>query len=241
MIKVYGFGPNFGLPDPSPFVVKVITYLKMAKLPFEYNGAGLANLRHSPRGKLPFIEDGDEVIADSSLILKYLERKYSVTLDDGLSAEQRASAFLYSKALDEFYYWIVVYSRWLADDNWPEMKIRFFGQMPRLVRSPMANIARRSVRKSLHAQGLGRFSQAELLSMAAATLQSLSTLLADKPYFFGREPSSFDAIAYGSLSAVAQSEFQGPFVEQALQHLNLLDYCDRIKAQYFTEADEAAG
>ena len=33
MITLYGFGPLFGLPDPSPFVLKTMTQLKMAGLP----------------------------------------------------------------------------------------------------------------------------------------------------------------------------------------------------------------
>jgi len=33
MITLYSFGPAFGLPDPSPFVTKAATLLKMAGLP----------------------------------------------------------------------------------------------------------------------------------------------------------------------------------------------------------------
>jgi hypothetical protein len=35
MITLFGFGPNFGLPDASPFVSNVETLLPMSKLPFE--------------------------------------------------------------------------------------------------------------------------------------------------------------------------------------------------------------
>ena len=35
MITLYTFGPAFGLPDPSPFVMKAQMLLKLAKLPFE--------------------------------------------------------------------------------------------------------------------------------------------------------------------------------------------------------------
>ena len=34
MITLYGFGPMFGLPDPSPFVLKTEIQLKLAELPF---------------------------------------------------------------------------------------------------------------------------------------------------------------------------------------------------------------
>ena len=42
MITLYTFGPGFGLPDPSPFVMKVATLLKMAKLtvPHRHHGLG---------------------------------------------------------------------------------------------------------------------------------------------------------------------------------------------------------
>ena len=32
MITLYGFGPAFGLPDPSPYVMKTEVQLKMAGL-----------------------------------------------------------------------------------------------------------------------------------------------------------------------------------------------------------------
>jgi hypothetical protein len=40
MITLYNFGPAFGLPDPSPFVMKVETLLKMARLPYRTDSTG---------------------------------------------------------------------------------------------------------------------------------------------------------------------------------------------------------
>jgi glutathione S-transferase len=40
MIILYTFGPYFGLPDPSPFVMKAEVLLKMANLPFETDTGG---------------------------------------------------------------------------------------------------------------------------------------------------------------------------------------------------------
>ena len=65
MITLYGFGPAFGLPDPSPFVTKAETLLKMAAVPYR---TALGNLRKAPKGKLPYIDDDGAVIADSTLI-----------------------------------------------------------------------------------------------------------------------------------------------------------------------------
>jgi glutathione S-transferase len=95
MMTLYTFGPAFGLPDPSPFVTKVEILLKMAGLPYrtETNGFGKA-----PKGKLPYIDDDGERIADSTFIRWHIEKKYKFDFDRGLSAEQRATVRLNSSA-----------------------------------------------------------------------------------------------------------------------------------------------
>jgi glutathione S-transferase len=71
MIKLYKFGSIGDVCDASPFCVKVEAYLRLADLPYE-TLSGAQYLRKAPKGKLPFIEDNDNIIADSSFILKYL-------------------------------------------------------------------------------------------------------------------------------------------------------------------------
>ena len=236
MIKVYGFGPNMGVPDPSPYVVKVLTFLKFAGLEHELRG-GIGNLKKAPRGKLPFIDDEGEIVADSSVIIDYLTDTYQVNLDQGLSEEQRANAYIYGKALDECYYWCMLYCRWQSEDNWPMMKASFFSSLPPVIRNLAPVIVRRNTKKSLHAQGMGRMSETEVLSIADNILHSLSVLLGDKNFFFGREPATFDAIAYAYLSEMILSDFTGPFVEQARAYKNLVAYCERIQTNYFDSAE----
>jgi hypothetical protein len=65
MITIYVFGPNFGLPDPSPFVMKTEVQLKMAGLPYR---AAPGQTAEAPKGKLPYIVDGDLTLGDSTFI-----------------------------------------------------------------------------------------------------------------------------------------------------------------------------
>ena len=47
MIKLYQFNPAWGLPNPSPFCMKVETYLRMVGLPYEVvNGAMPVMCKH---------------------------------------------------------------------------------------------------------------------------------------------------------------------------------------------------
>ena len=87
MITLYGSGPNFGLPDASPFVTKAETLLRMAKLPFE---KALMSFSKAPKGKIPYIEDDGQLLGDSTLIRWHLEKKYGIDFDQGLAALWRA-------------------------------------------------------------------------------------------------------------------------------------------------------
>jgi glutathione S-transferase len=74
MIKLYQFNPAFGLPNPSPFCMKLKTYLRMTRIPFEI--VPNASLAMAPKGKMPYIEDQGRVIGDSGLIIDYLKATY---------------------------------------------------------------------------------------------------------------------------------------------------------------------
>ena len=78
-ITVYGYVPAWGLPDISPYVTKLIFYLKICKIPFEYKSQDLSLLdEDAPCGKLPYIIDSDNgsKVADSNMIITYLQQKF---------------------------------------------------------------------------------------------------------------------------------------------------------------------
>jgi len=99
MIKLYQFSPAFGLPNASPFCMKLETWLRMAGLSYECPRG--ADLRKSPKGKMPYIEDGGKTVADSSLIIDYLTKKYSVTLDAHLTPRERGEALALQRLFEE--------------------------------------------------------------------------------------------------------------------------------------------
>ncbi len=232
MIKLYSFGPAFGVPDPSPFVMKVDAWLRMSGMPFEHI-SNVANLRKAPKGKLPFIDDDGKIVADSHLIINYLHKQYGSPLDEGLSREQRAMATLVGKSLDEQLYWCLVYSRWVRPDTWPLVKETFFNAVPAPMRGIVCWVAQRRVKRSLYLQGFGRHSDEEILAMTTEMFQALSDLLGDKTYFLGEKPSTLDATAYGFLCEFILSDIHNSFSERARRFDNLVRYCGRIRDEYY--------
>ncbi len=115
MIKVLKFGSAFGLPDASPFVHKVETYLRITDQKYETTSG---DVRKAPRKQLPFIDVDGTVIADSSLIVDHLESKREHKLDAHLDAKQRALGTALKSMLEEHFYFGMLFMRWATDEGW---------------------------------------------------------------------------------------------------------------------------
>ncbi len=236
MIKVYGFGPSFGLPDPSPFVVKVVNYLRMIGVPYELLPG---NARRAPKGKLPYIEDGSEVVSDSSFVVDYLRKKYK-DLDAGISAHDRALAQACKSMLEEHLYFVMVTQRWKEDRGFEVLKTRFAGTLqkagvPGFAIPFVSNMIRKQVIKTVNAQGMGRHTPAEIEDMAVAILDSLSELMGAHQYFLGDVPRSVDATVYAFLWLILGAPYEGRVKQHAQSKANLVAYTERMKAQYWKD------
>ena len=69
MIKLVQFPPAFGLPNASPFCMKLETYLRMAGLPFELNNKG--DVMKAPKGKLLDAPAGAGQIVDAARLIGF--------------------------------------------------------------------------------------------------------------------------------------------------------------------------
>ena len=231
MITLHGFGEYFGVKDPSAPVLKVHTYLRIAKINYR-SDTSPNNLKIAPKGKLPFINDEGKVIADSQFIFDYLKQNYA-DLDAHLSQEQKAQAYLITKSLDENLYFVGVYSRWLCDDTWPHIKNAFFGKLPPIIKSIVPNLVRKKIKRNLIGQGLSKHNHTEILHIAKQSFHALSELLAEKEYFFGDKASSLDAAAYGILANFIEMNIKNEFNDLARSFPNLVKFCQRIKKEYY--------
>jgi glutathione S-transferase len=120
VLTVLGYVPAWGLPDISPYVTKLVFYLKMTNTPFEYKQESLPDLdANAPCGKLPYIIDDDGTkVADTNAIVKYLDEKHGISLDKDLTPEQRAMSVALDRLLGEHLYWSgVIEPRWRRDEG----------------------------------------------------------------------------------------------------------------------------
>jgi glutathione S-transferase len=237
MITLYGFGPAFGLPDPSPFVMKTDVQLKMSGLPYRFERGGP---RGGPKGKVPYVEDGGVRIGDSTFIRDHIEETYGIDLDRALSSDERARGWAIERMLEDHLYFALIHARWLDDANFAKGPAHFFDALPEETREQARNAAREGVRANLYFQGLGRHSDAEIADLGVRTLGALSTILDGQAFLFGSEPSSADATAFGMVAGVLTPFFATKLRERASQLANLVAYNDRMMKRYYPDFAGAA-
>jgi glutathione S-transferase len=230
MIKLYTFGPLRNLPDGSPFVVKAMLLLKFAGLPYQERPGGP---HKAPKGKLPFIEDDGDVIADSSFIRFHIENKYGFDFDAGLDARDRAIAWTVEKMCDEHLYWAEVHTMWMDDGNFERGMAGYFDIAPAPLRPLIKSFMRRRVGKTLRTQGFGRHSREELEKLAIRDVESIAAILGDKPFLMGGQPCAADAIVWAQLAVFTAPFVQSPISSATRKYGRLVDYVARIGQTYF--------
>lgn len=234
MIILHQFPPTYGLPSASPFCMKVETYLRMAGLSYRSNYG--FDLPRAPKGKLPYIEDDGRLIADSGLIMDYLKATYGDPLDAHLSPAERAVALAFIRLLDEHLYWAGgIQPRWVDAAGWKTTRAAFFRELSAPLRLIIPHMARRSMRKQMQGQGLGRHTVEEIHGMAVADVTALADYLGEKPFFLGDRPTSIDATVHAHIANIIVPPIDSPAKRHALGFPNLEAYCRRMKEAYYAD------
>jgi hypothetical protein len=182
-LTLYATRAGFGLPDTSPFVIKVEVQLKMAGLAYD---RASAIPPQAPNGKLPFINDHDEVLSDSTFIRAHVERKYGVDLDEGLDARQRAESWAIERMLEDHLYFAMVWFRWIDPENFAKGPAHFADGAPEADRAQLRQDLQARKAVELRAQGLGRHTPAHIAALGERSIDALAQLLDDKPLSDGR-------------------------------------------------------
>jgi glutathione S-transferase len=233
MLKLLQFFPTWNIPNPSPFCMRVETYLRMAEIPYENKYT--ANPNASPTGKFPAIIDDGKTIPDSSSIIDYLKEKHGDTLDQHLTAADKGKALCMQRMIEEHLYWMIVYSRWISVEGWETLQTAFFGKLPLLLKIWLPGVLRKKVRRQLDGQGLGRMNEKEMFERGKKDVQALVDILGEQDFFFGDKPTSFDACAYATIDNILHTPIDSPVKQFAQQFKSLEDYCARMKAKYYPD------
>lgn len=235
MVKLYNFGPAFGLRETGPFAYKLMLYMKLAGIEYEVDSHG--DPRKAPKKKIPYLEDDGKVIGDSSLILLHLKEKYGDPLGDGLSAEQHAAGHAVRIMLEERTYWAgIIYPRWVKTEHHRLLADTFFKEIPKFMRYRIFKMIAKGVAKAAAGHGIGAHSDEEIYAMGIADLKAFEAMLGDKPYLLGERPSEYDAVAAAFIAGMATDTFPTPIQEFISNSKLLSAYWQRVDQLAFPGA-----
>ena len=240
MIKVFQFPRMFAVPNLSPFCSKLETWLRIAGVPYQV--VDLGDPRKGPRGKLPYIDDGGVIVADTSLIIDHLKKTRGVDPDAHLDANQRATGHVVQRALEGHYTFVLAYTHLYRDEGLKHTRSRF-DPIPAIVRPLVAHMVKGEVRKILWYQGVLRGPDAEILEAAIRDWGAVLELMSDGPFFFGEAPSTVDAIVFATLASTVLTPIPSPIRDFLRSQPRAVAYAEHVRERFFPElaaADVAA-
>lgn len=228
---VYGFPTADPMAtSASPFTTKVECLMRLAGLPYRMHV--VTNPGKTPRGKLPYLEDGTATISDSEHIVAHLKAAHGVDLDATLTPLEKAQSHALQRMIEERLYWIIVYSRWIDPANDGAVYEQFFSGLPPVIRGLIYRSALKSTKAALHHQGLGRHTAEEIYAFAARDLETIAQTLGSKPFLFGDTPTLGDVVAFASITNMMRPDFKTVLRGLVEVRPNLVAYEKRMGALY---------
>ncbi|XP_028149914.1 failed axon connections isoform X2 [Diabrotica virgifera virgifera] len=245
VVYLYQFSRTPLLPSLSPYCLKVETWLRLAGVKYE-------NVDHkmkyrSKKGQLPFIELNGEEIADSAIIIKDLSQKFGHDLDVCLTAEQRNLAHATISMIENHLAWVVMWWR----TKYPDQVLKGYKvnlqhalgtRIPNGILNFFFKFAfGRKGTKKVKAQGMGVHSAEEINEFGQEDLKVLSEMLADKPFFFGDEPTTLDVVVFAHLAQIyfIDKEVSYPLRDFMTESCpNLVGLVNRMKERCFSDWDD---
>ena len=221
--------PAFGQRNPSPFCLKA--EMALSFLDLEFTNRPSLELNKAPKGKMPWLEDGDTVIADSELILNHLDQKTGGKLYAELTPLERAKGTAFLRLAEDHLYWMIVASRWLDDEWFETVKRDFFGTLPAPVGWLASTMARRTMRQTYKLHGLGRHSHAEQVTLLRTDLQAMADQVATEGYIAGIRMTAYD-FGVGAMLAAGMDNQPATWVSTiANEYEDLRNYIEKVQSE----------
>ncbi|XP_032241605.1 failed axon connections homolog isoform X2 [Nematostella vectensis] len=180
LVTLYVMAPTSRSINPSPFCLKLETFLRMTKIPYKT----VYGWNPSSKGKLPWIEYQGKSIADSNFCVDFLNKEFFVDVDEHLTVEQKAVARAVMVTLEENTYWTLMHYVWCTDHA-NVVRDEAFSHLPSPIRHVVFWRVQSACQGYLQAHGMGRHTEEEIYAIAERDLKGISALLGDQKYMFG--------------------------------------------------------
>jgi glutathione S-transferase len=230
-LRVFTFGPAWGLPSAGPFAIKLLAWLQLAGIPYEQVIED--DPRKGPKGKNPWIELDGERIGDSEIIIELLSHRHQVDLDAGLSSEQRAIGHAWRRTFEEHFHQVLEWELLVHPEGAAFLRAAMAAKMPRPMGAFVFSMMRSHFRKQLHARGIARHPASVIETKGRADVDALAAFLEDRPFLLAERPASADTAVFGLLAPVVYWPMPTPVARYARSVPAIAAYCERMRQKCF--------
>ena len=231
-LRVFTFSGGFGLPSTGPFALKLLTWLRLARIPYHQEIED--DPRRGPKGKNPWIEIDGQRMGDTELVIEYLGRRYERDLDAHLDPGRAALGVALQRMVEEHLHQIFEYELIVEDAGFRHIKAGF-DVVPRPLRGLVVRAFRGHFKKQLFARGIGRHAPEDRTRMGKRDIDAIANTLGvgEGPWALGARPSTVDATIFGFLAPMVFSPLETPVFRYARQTPAIAAYCRRVQEVAF--------
>jgi glutathione S-transferase len=231
-LRVFTFSPDWGLPTTGPFALKLLAWLRLAKLPYEQVIED--DPAKGPAGKNPWVEIDGQTIGDSGRIIDKLAKDTGFDIDADMSDEQRAEGRAWMRGFEEGFHQILEWELFVHPAGAEYMDRVITSAAPPVLGRLIASRVRTHFRKQLHARGIGRLAPDEIAAIGRADLDALATRLKQRSFLVSDRVSLADLAVFGQVAPLACWPMKTPLAEHAKNSSAVVDFVKRIEGLCFT-------
>ncbi|CAG5126296.1 unnamed protein product [Candidula unifasciata] len=230
-VVLHQYGKALTVPSISPFVIKLATYLRAAKIPY----VDAYSRRPGPKQKLPWIQYNNQAVPDSQLCIEFLNTQRQVNLNNHLTPDEIAKGHLIRRVSEESLYWVLLMWRLVFESS---------GDLYKKLGVPAFVVwyMRREAKSRLWSHGIGRYSQQEVIKIMEDDLSAISTILGERNFLFGdvvEDVSEFDCALFGQLCQLLWQTPGTPVAGIIAEKFpNLVHFCERMKSSFWPDWDQ---
>lgn len=217
VVTLHGFGRGRFTPSISPFVMKLETYLRLAKIPYVFEDKEPMG----PKGLSPWITLNGEDISDSQLVMEALAKKFNKDFTIKLPKEEQAVARAIDLMITEHIAWGLRVWRY-AIDRGAELRRVMPSKFP-LYMYLGTYVMHFKVKRALWMQGMGRHTNNEVEEIMRKDFASISSYLGEKPFVMGEEPTEVDCTLFGFTSQILWNYNGSPYVKMITEEFRNIE------------------
>lgn len=223
-----------GVPNFSPFAVKLETWLRINKIPFEI----VDFLGMSKKGQSPFIMFNEEEYPDSNFIIEYLSSYFSTSMENHLSNTDKAISRAFLKMIEENMSWSIFWYRYVQHflDEYLEY---FISEGDQDAKIKFAQSLGKGVETRAKSHGIGRHSNEEIYKIGSDDIRAISHFLGNKEFMMGDKPTVIDCCLFGFIIQITNVPIKFPMREVIHNECkNILSFVERMKSSYWPDWSE---